>query len=117
MKLKMKARLRRGKATAQVFLESNCQVGRVRSSGSTDEDCESSGDEDDDEDLGLCPIYTEGAALPSAGSAGHADGSCRRCCFFPKGRCNNGEACSDKPLAHLYLDPSTISDIILRFSE
>lgn len=32
--------------------------------------------------------------LPSVGSAGHFKGECSRCCFFPKGRCNNGKNCS-----------------------
>lgn len=31
--------------------------------------------------------------LPSIGSAKHADGQCKRCCFFPKGRCLNGQNC------------------------
>jgi len=31
--------------------------------------------------------------LPSVGSAGHFKGECSRCCFFPKGRCNNGKNC------------------------
>jgi cytochrome c5 len=31
--------------------------------------------------------------LPSAGSDQHLSGTCRRCCFFPKGRCVNGTAC------------------------
>merc|ERR1719183_3025843 len=31
--------------------------------------------------------------LPSSGSAGHEAGDCKRCCFFPKGRCNNGHDC------------------------
>jgi len=96
----MQERLDRADAKTQIDKCAEAEVGRVRSSGSTDEDCESSGDEDDDEDLGLCPIYKEGAALPSAGSAGHADGSCRRCCFFPKGRCNNGEDCQFCHFAH-----------------
>jgi len=96
----MQERLDCADAKPQIDKCAEAEVGRVRSSGSTDEDCESSGDEDDDEDLGLCPIYTEGAALPSAGSAGHADGSCRRCCFFPKGRCNNGEDCQFCHFAH-----------------
>merc|ERR1719276_460493 len=30
---------------------------------------------------------------PSAGSALHAEGLCKRCCFFPKGRCLNGSRC------------------------
>jgi hypothetical protein len=31
--------------------------------------------------------------LPSIGSAGHFNGTCKRCCFHPKGRCVNGAAC------------------------
>jgi len=34
-----------------------------------------------------------GLALPSAGSSGHFQGQCSRCCFFPKGRCRNGTDC------------------------
>lgn len=32
-------------------------------------------------------------SLPSVGSAGHAEGTCKRCAFFPKGRCLNGASC------------------------
>jgi len=32
--------------------------------------------------------------LPSVGSASHFTGECSRCCFFPKGRCNNGKDCT-----------------------
>jgi len=32
--------------------------------------------------------------LPSRGSALHAEGSCKRCNFFAKGRCQNGEECT-----------------------
>jgi len=35
-----------------------------------------------------------GELVPSVGSAGHFTGNCSRCCFFPKGRCNNGKNCS-----------------------
>merc|ERR1740121_2817493 len=31
---------------------------------------------------------------PSIGSALHSSGECKRCCFFPKGRCDNGYDCS-----------------------
>ncbi|CAE7396152.1 ANKRD50 [Symbiodinium natans] len=31
--------------------------------------------------------------LPSIGSVGHATGDCKRCCFHPKGRCQNGHDC------------------------
>merc|ERR1719235_1140297 len=33
------------------------------------------------------------ADLPSLGSLGHFVGTCSRCCFFPKGRCQNGYEC------------------------
>lgn len=67
------------------------------SGGSTDDggDCS-----EDEEDLGLCPEFSEGAELPSVGSAGHGEGTCRRCCFFPKGRCNNGFDCRFCHFAH-----------------
>jgi histone H3/H4 len=32
--------------------------------------------------------------LPSVGSAAHFDGSCKRCAFYPKGRCQNGSDCT-----------------------
>jgi len=35
----------------------------------------------------------EAGDLPSMGSAKHAEGLCKRCCFFPKGRCLNGLNC------------------------
>eukprot|EP00930_Biecheleria_cincta_P015728 TRINITY_DN13012_c0_g1_i2.p1 TRINITY_DN13012_c0_g1~~TRINITY_DN13012_c0_g1_i2.p1 ORF type:complete len:428 (-),score=70.25 TRINITY_DN13012_c0_g1_i2:117-1400(-) len=31
--------------------------------------------------------------LPSIGSASHQEGTCKRCCFFPRGRCTNGSNC------------------------
>jgi len=37
--------------------------------------------------------YSNEAELPSIGSAQHWDGTCQRCCFFPKGRCANGVSC------------------------
>jgi hypothetical protein len=38
--------------------------------------------------------------LPSVGSAKHAEGLCKRCCFFPKGRCSNGYGCEFCHLEH-----------------
>lgn len=32
--------------------------------------------------------------LPSLGSAGHFTAECQPCCFFPKGRCSNGQDCN-----------------------
>lgn len=44
--------------------------------------------------------------LPSIGSAEHAAGTCRRCNFFPKGRCQNGQNCSFCHLPHDKRKPS-----------
>jgi len=38
--------------------------------------------------------------LPSIGSEGHFDGSCKRCAFFPKGRCSNGKDCTHCHFPH-----------------
>lgn len=38
--------------------------------------------------------------LPSVGSEGHFDGSCKRCAFFPKGRCSNGKDCTHCHFPH-----------------
>lgn len=50
----------------------------------------------DDEDGASAPL----AKLPSVGSVGHYAGQCSRCCFFPKGRCTNGENCNFCHLDH-----------------
>mmetsp|Transcript_62196 Transcript_62196/g.161299 ORF Transcript_62196/g.161299 Transcript_62196/m.161299 type:complete len:461 (-) Transcript_62196:663-2045(-) len=39
------------------------------------------------------PKPPPGALHPSLGSEGHAIGACKRCCFFPRGRCMNGYEC------------------------
>jgi len=39
-------------------------------------------------------LETFNGELPSVGSDGHFDGSCKRCAFFPKGRCTNGKDCT-----------------------
>lgn len=41
-----------------------------------------------------------GGALPSVGSAGHEQGLCKRCAFFPKGRCKNGADCTHCHMEH-----------------
>jgi len=38
--------------------------------------------------------------LPSFGSKDHFDGSCKRCAFFSKGRCTNGQDCTHCHFAH-----------------
>jgi len=39
------------------------------------------------------PKPPPGALHPSIGSENHAEGTCKRCCFFPRNRCNNGYEC------------------------
>jgi len=64
------------------------------------------GEDDDDEDsddAALLPAHLRspvdaprpppGALHPSMGSEAHAQGTCKRCCFFPRGRCTNGYTC------------------------
>jgi len=43
--------------------------------------------------LEAAPRPPPGALHPSVGSEGHALGVCKRCCFFPRGRCMNGYTC------------------------
>jgi len=50
-----------------------------------------SGSEAEDEQVRRCREGLD--PLPSVGSAGHFDGTCKRCCFHPKGRCENGADC------------------------
>jgi hypothetical protein len=40
------------------------------------------------------PVVVDLDSLPSIGSAQHATGECKRCNFFPKGRCQNGKNCT-----------------------
>jgi len=69
--------------------------------GSKDSHSEGDDDGDDDSDEGDQPkINIEdapkpppGALHPSLGSANHSEGTCKRCCFFPRNRCLNGYNC------------------------
>lgn len=60
-----------------------------------DEDGEDDDDADSGDQLGAAdrPPAAPSGPLPSIGSAQHAEGACKRCCFFPKGRCQNGYDC------------------------
>lgn len=71
--------------------------------GSPSDDDDSS--ESDIEDDGVSPKHIQLSSprwedLPSIGSAGHNHGLCKRCCFFPKGRCLNGYACNFCHFSH-----------------
>eukprot|EP00437_Effrenium_voratum_P016154 CAMPEP_0181441232 /NCGR_PEP_ID=MMETSP1110-20121109/23398_1 /TAXON_ID=174948 /ORGANISM="Symbiodinium sp., Strain CCMP421" /LENGTH=535 /DNA_ID=CAMNT_0023565103 /DNA_START=46 /DNA_END=1653 /DNA_ORIENTATION=+ len=63
-------------------------------------------DDDEEDDSGsdqVVPVHLRnpedaprapaGAKHPSLGSEGHDEGGCKRCCFFPRGRCTNGYNC------------------------
>lgn len=76
--------------------ESEGQVGEL----DVNEAESSDGDDSSDEDLGLCPTYAPDVPIPSIGSTLHSEASCKRCCFFPKGRCNNGYDCEFCHFAH-----------------
>jgi len=54
---------------------------------------------DDPLEMGLTRETFEGE-LPSVGSEGHFDGSCKRCAFFSKGRCKNGKDCTHCHFGH-----------------
>jgi hypothetical protein len=43
--------------------------------------------------LADAPQPPPGAIHPSMGSEAHNSGQCKRCCFFPRGRCTNGYNC------------------------
>mmetsp|Transcript_46758 Transcript_46758/g.117772 ORF Transcript_46758/g.117772 Transcript_46758/m.117772 type:complete len:467 (-) Transcript_46758:673-2073(-) len=63
-----------------------------------DEDDDESGDEGESQPQALrrpedVPKPPPGALHPSLGSEGHGIGACKRCCFFPRGRCMNGYEC------------------------
>jgi hypothetical protein len=76
-------------------------VAEVEEAGENDAEDESSdGGSSSDEDCGLCLTYSADAPLPSVGSSAHSEGSCKRCCFFPKGRCSNGYDCQFCHFAH-----------------
>ncbi|CAK0890807.1 unnamed protein product [Prorocentrum cordatum] len=50
-----------------------------------------SSSEEGDEIFPVAELGPDG--LPSVGSVDHDKGECKRCCFFPKGRCTNGHDC------------------------
>jgi hypothetical protein len=52
------------------------------------------------------PVVVDLDNLPSIGSALHATGECKRCNFFPKGRCQNGKNCTFCHFPHDKRKPS-----------
>jgi len=60
----------------------------------------------DGEDGVECDIIVDPDSLPSMGSALHALGECKRCNFFPKGRCQNGKDCTFCHFPHDKRKPS-----------
>jgi hypothetical protein len=70
---------------------------REAESGSTVPDDAEESESDEDDDVSPAHIQLNSPRwedLPSIGSAGHAHGLCKRCCFYPKGRCLNGYSCN-----------------------
>lgn len=68
------------------------------SEGSMEEEtsCGSDGDARPDATFGVAgnSVDVDPDSLPSVGSALHWAGECKRCNFYPKGRCQNGKNCS-----------------------
>merc|ERR1712187_44812 len=57
------------------------------------EDDVDSDDGQDVVDVSNAPKPPPDALHPSLGSGTHEEGTCKRCCFFPRGRCTNGYEC------------------------
>jgi len=72
-----------------------------RATSSTQETEEEKEDSDDEVQDGLAS-----GPLPSLGSADHASGNCKRCNFFPKGRCQHGVNCTFCHMPHDKRKPS-----------
>lgn len=89
---------RRGVVSLQQALMPNAPEQHPRIEGDDNDDDES-GDEGESQPQALrrpedVPKPPPGAKHPSLGSEGHAIGACKRCCFFPRGRCMNGYECN-----------------------
>uniref|UniRef100_A0A7S4W7C0 C3H1-type domain-containing protein n=1 Tax=Alexandrium monilatum TaxID=311494 RepID=A0A7S4W7C0_9DINO len=72
------------------------EVGEADNDGDSDEDSDDAVENDTPLQLRNpedAPKPPPGALHPSIGSEGHALGCCKRCCFFPRGRCANGYEC------------------------
>lgn len=71
-------------------------LARVEQEGSDEED-DSENEQQQQQQSGRSPEDAPkpppGALHPSMGSENHAEGTCKRCCFFPRNRCNNGYDC------------------------
>lgn len=66
---------------------------KIDSAGEVENPDLSDDDSDDNEfDANFAEVSFDGP-LPSIGSAEHVAGKCKRCNFFPKGRCQNGQSC------------------------
>ncbi|CAE8583119.1 unnamed protein product [Polarella glacialis] len=62
--------------------------------------------ENDDEDSNVGDYEQESGPLPSLGAANHNAGTCKRCNFYPKGRCQNGADCTFCHYSHEKRKPS-----------
>lgn len=60
----------------------------------------------DEQEAAVSVALPADASLPSMGSAEHAAGTCKRCNFFPKGRCQNGFNCTFCHFPHEKRKPS-----------
>lgn len=65
-----------------------------------------SDDDDQDGEDSVAATVVDLDSLPSVGSAQHGTGECKRCNFFPKGRCQNGKDCTFCHFPHDKRKPS-----------
>mmetsp|Transcript_71803 Transcript_71803/g.126794 ORF Transcript_71803/g.126794 Transcript_71803/m.126794 type:complete len:449 (-) Transcript_71803:149-1495(-) len=78
-------RAKADKADAQVEASESPDTAKQETNAQQDLDSEDSDEEEEAQSV-------KGELL-SIGSALHAEGTCKRCCFFPRGRCTNGASC------------------------
>jgi hypothetical protein len=82
------------------------EEGRQDRSKNISDDDDNTEASDEDAESSLESVTVDMECLPSVGSALHGTGECKRCNFFPKGRCQNGKDCSFCHFPHDKRKPS-----------
>mmetsp|Transcript_141549 Transcript_141549/g.271757 ORF Transcript_141549/g.271757 Transcript_141549/m.271757 type:complete len:853 (+) Transcript_141549:123-2681(+) len=96
-------------ATAQDVSEATAAPEVVAADVDAESESPEGGDADKDDDaesVSVTATVVDMDSLPSVGSALHGTGECKRCNFFPKGRCQNGKDCTFCHFPHDKRKPS-----------
>jgi len=96
-------------ATAQDVSEATAAPEVVAADVDAESESPEGGDADKDDDaesVSGTATVVDMDSLPSVGSALHGTGECKRCNFFPKGRCQNGKDCTFCHFPHDKRKPS-----------